>query len=213
MLINKEMIREAMAAQLVRYLEASFVCDAMLPFDGDDWTDPLFDWSLDRCNNGEPLETLLLLNNWYNQTPPIGGLEQNRRYVQDCYNRVISNRPMMRQDDPTFWNLFEPSGWSRRAIDDGRCLVVNMAPGIWRSDKTTGSLTRQIYTEALVVLWLPMIRLYQPRRIYFCGAWARRLSTLWQRDFPNSTIRIACHPCAWTRRWNNGDGPEFLDQE
>lgn len=84
MLINKEMIREAMAAQFVRYLEASFVRDAMLPFEGDDWTDPLFDWSLDRCNNGEPLETLLLLNNWYNQTPPIGGLEQNRRYVRDC---------------------------------------------------------------------------------------------------------------------------------
>src|SRR5260370_33264862 len=51
-LINKEMIREAMAAQLVRYLEASFVRDAMRPFDGDDWTDPLFDWCLDRCNNG-----------------------------------------------------------------------------------------------------------------------------------------------------------------
>jgi hypothetical protein len=50
--------------QLVRYLEASFVRDAMLPFDGDDWTDPLFDWSLDPCNSGEPLETLLLLNNW-----------------------------------------------------------------------------------------------------------------------------------------------------
>jgi hypothetical protein len=201
--IDKVEIRMAMADQLAEYVREEFVREAMRPFE-DEWTDPLFDWSLDKCNDGSDLETLILLNNWYNTDPPIGTLRQNKEYIQRLYDRLDARR----NDDPTFWNLFEPSSWSRRAIDEGACLVGNTAPGIWLNDSPTGSMSRKIYTEALTVLWLPLIRSEQPGKIYLCGGWANNLSESWRRSFPDH--KIACHPCAWTKRWGGPDGPELL---
>jgi hypothetical protein len=175
----------------------------MGPFE-DDWTDPLFDWSLDKFKDGSNLKTLILLHNWYNAEPPIGDLNTNKAWIQKCYDRRITP-----SDDPTFWNLFEPSCWSRRAIDEGGCLVANTAPGIWNNSSPTGSMSRKIYIEALSTLWLPLIKSEQPDTVYLCGSWAKTISEVRRKGFLE--YKIACHPCSWTKRWCGKDGPELLD--
>jgi len=151
---------------------------------------------------------LILLDTWYDQTPAIKDLKENRKYIQRFYDRSKANPDSIRRnDDLTLWNLFTPLSWSRREIDGGRCLLGNMVPGFWRNDKPTGALSRQIYTRALSVLWLPLIRQYRPSTIYLCGSWARKLGKKWCRDLPDCQIKNVCHPCSWNPPWNGPDGP------
>jgi hypothetical protein len=210
--IDPEAIRAAMAEGLRQYSKAPFVQSEMRPFEGGDWTDPLFDWGVDQLN-GDKLAMLILLDTWYDQTPAIKDLQGNREYIQRFHDRSKANPDSIRRnDDPTLWNLFAPLSWSRREIDSGGCLLGNLVPGFWRNDKPTGALSRQIYTRALRVLWLPLIRQYRPNTIYLCGSWARKLGKKWCCDLPDCQIKNACHPSSWNPPWNGPDGPSLLKE-
>jgi hypothetical protein len=201
-----------MSSGIEKFAARAEINGVLRAFDDRKLADPLFLFSLPYCGNGtgNEVDLLVLLNNWWCDREPVGTLPEGIEYTRICFEKERE-----REKDTTFRYLFEEGCWSRKVIVEGRALVANAVPGVWRNGSAVGALAREVYLAGFEEIWYRAIDKTRPKEIYLCGAWAKSLAKIVRARVrqiygPGKPFKleVLCHPSASLYKqkiWANRD--------